>query len=151
MFNVVLVCPEIPSNTGNIGRLCAAANSTLHLVGPLGFSLDDKYLKRAGLDYWNHLNLETYSNYLDWQKSVQSGNSFFFSAKAQKNFYDFQFKRGDFFVFGSETKGLGFEILKENQERCFKIPMPGQVRSLNLSNAVSIVVYEAFRQFQQSR
>jgi len=148
MFNVVLVRPEIPSNTGNIGRLCVATNSTLHLVEPLGFSLNDKYLKRAGLDYWKNLNVKVHSSYLEWKKKTHSCSCFFFSTKASKLFYDFKFTEGDFFIFGSETKGLDSQILKENEERCFKIPMPGKVRSLNLSNAVSIVVYEAFRQNQ---
>ena len=147
MFHIVLVQPEIPSNTGNIGRLCVATNSHLHLTGPLGFSLDDKYLKRAGLDYWPYLDYTVHFDYDHWF-SARPKNSrfFFFSTKAHQNLYGMTFKKQDFLVFGPETRGLSAQILKEHSDKCFRIPMPGAVRSLNLSNAVSIVVYEALRQ-----
>lgn len=150
MFNVVLVRPEIPSNTGNIGRLCVATHSRLHLVGPLGFDLSDKQLKRAGLDYWPELKYQTYENFNNWNvwyaKQPSSGQCYFFSTKSKNHIYDHEFKRNDFFIFGSETKGLDSSILEKNIDQSFRIPMFASVRSLNLSNAVSIVVYEAMRQ-----
>ena len=149
MFQIVLVQPEIPSNTGNIGRLCVATKSHLHLVGPLGFSLDNKYLKRAGLDYWPYLNYTVHSDYSQWFSACsKKGRCFFFSTKARKNLYSIAFKEQDFLVFGPETRGLSDQILEKHSDNCFRIPMPGSVRSLNLSNAVSIVVYEALRQVQ---
>lgn len=150
MFNVVLVEPEIPSNTGNIGRLCVATKSTLHLVKPLGFELSDKQLKRAGLDYWSHLHYQQYENYEQWVGShknwIENKRCFFFSTKAKKELYSASFKEGDFFIFGSETCGLNTTVLEQNADSCFRIPMSSSARSLNLSNAVSIVVYEALRQ-----
>lgn len=148
MFHIVLVQPEIPSNTGNIGRLCTAVCAHLHLAGPLGFSLDDKYLKRAGLDYWVHLKYTVYSDYNHWRSCLGGGALRFFSTKAQKSLYDISFKAGDYLIFGPETRGLDSQILQDNSDQCFKIPMPGPVRSLNLSNAAAVVVYEALRQVQ---
>lgn len=151
LFNIVLVQPEIPSNTGNIGRLCVATNSKLHLVGPLSFDLSDKYLKRAGLDYWKHLNYEVYDNFKIWeQKHIQrkpsSSRFYFFSTKVKPCLYQQKFNKMDYFIFGSETKGLKKEIIDQYSSHCFRIPMSDSVRSLNLSNAVSVVVYEAIRQ-----
>jgi tRNA (cytidine/uridine-2'-O-)-methyltransferase len=146
MFNVVLVYPDIPYNTGNIGRICVGLNANLHLVKPLGFKLDDRYLKRAGLDYWKYVNLKIYDSYEEFAEKKIQQRKFFASTKGKINYYDLNYKRGDFFVFGSETAGLPDEIIQNNIDNCITIPMPGQVRSLNLSNAVSVVIYEAYRQ-----
>ncbi len=146
-LHVVLVRPEIPQNTGSIARLTAATRTRLHLVGPLGFSLEDRYLKRAGLDYWPLVDLRTYSG---WdQFAAQSGPASFkyFSVHAAKSYLDARYEPGDMLVFGGETKGLGAEFLRDRMAHAYRIPIfePG-VRSLNLANAVSIVVYEALRQ-----
>ena len=146
MFNVVLVRPEIPPNTGNIGRLCLATHSTLHLVCPLGFSLDDRQLKRAGLDYWNEVSLRLWDSFEAFQESQLPGaNYFFLTTKSKHPYYDAKFRRGDFLVFGSETKGLAESLLAANNDRCICIPMHG-TRSLNLATAVGIVLFEAVRQ-----
>lgn len=149
-FNVVLVRPEIPQNSGSVARLTAATKVLLHLVGPLGYSLADRYLKRAGLDYWPFVDLRTYA---DWDsfdalhQSEQATNFKYFSARGDKNYVEAEYRRGDFLVFGSETKGLGAEFLATRRDATYRIPIfePG-VRSLNLANAVSIVLYEALRQ-----
>ena len=147
-LHIVLVRPEIPQNTGSIARLAAATKTRLHLVGPLGFSLEDRYLKRAGLDYWPLVDLRTYS---DWDQFAAAHPSpphaKYFSTHAEKTYLDADFLRGDFLFFGCETKGLGRDFIAERIDRAYRIPIfePG-VRSLNLSNAVSIVVYEALRQ-----
>lgn len=146
LFHVVLVEPEIPHNTGNIGRTCVAMNSHLHLVRPLSFSLDEKEVRRAGLDYWQHLQWSEYENFADWESQTLQERCFFFTTKTEHSFYETEFLPGDRFVFGSETRGLSREILDKNQQRLVTIPMPGAVRSLNLSNAVAIAVYEAYRQ-----
>lgn len=148
LFNVVLVEPEIPHNTGNIGRTCVAMNSHLHLVKPLAFSLDEKEVRRAGLDYWQHLQWSQYENFADWEGKAPQDRCFFFTTKTENSFYEQEFLPGDWFVFGSETRGLSREILDKNKKQLVTIPMPGVVRSLNLSNAVAIAVYEAFRQVQ---
>ena len=145
-LHIVLVRPEIPQNSGSIARLAAATKTRLHLVGPLGYSLEDRYLKRAGLDYWPLVDLRTYP---DWDAfTAEHGGAAmkFFSAHARKSYVDARFERGDYLVFGSETKGLGREFIAERIESAYRIPIfePG-VRSLNLANAVSIVVYEALR------
>ncbi len=145
-FHVALIHPQIPANTGNIGRLCVATNTHLHLIKPLGFSLEDKDIKRAGLDYWSSLNCSVYDQYEDWKNKFKNHSCYFLSTKAEKSLYEAVFKKSDVFVFGSENKGLGKDILKDNSERCFRIPMVSNTRSLNLSNAVSIVLYEAIRQ-----
>ncbi len=147
LLNVVLVRPEIPQNTGSIARLTAAVRIRLHLVGPLGFSLEDRYLKRAGLDYWPMVDLRTYENIEAFFSAHPAGPFKLFSARASQTYIQAQFAPGDYLLFGSETKGLGREFLRGREERTFRIPMfePG-VRSLNLANAVSIVVYEALRQ-----
>ena len=144
-FNIVLVEPEIPQNTGNIARTCAATGSRLHLVRPLGFEIDDKKLKRAGLDYWHLLDITFYDN-LDDFFSKNSGNFYFASTKALHRHSDVSFKDGDYIFFGKETKGLDEKLLKDNKEKCIRIPMIEDARSLNLSNSVAIVIYEALRQ-----
>jgi len=149
MFNVVLVRPEIPPNTGNIGRLCLATRSTLHLVRPLGFSLADRQLKRAGLDYWNEVSLKLWDSFDALQRSERSqsrdANYFFLTTKSKRPYYQARFQLDDFLVFGSETKGLPESLLVANSDRCICIPMHG-TRSLNLATAVGIVLFEAVRQ-----
>ena len=149
-FHVVLVRPEIPQNTGSIARLAAATRTRLHLVGPLGFSLEDRYLKRAGLDYWPLVDLRTYAGWGEFDAIFDSARSRrfkYFSTHAEKSYLDAEYRPGDFLVFGSETKGLGAEFLDTRRDASYRIPIfePG-VRSLNLANAVSIVAYEALRQ-----
>lgn len=149
MFNVVLVEPEIPPNTGNIGRLCLATRSTLHLVKPLGFSLDDRRLKRAGLDYWNEVDVRVWNSFADLHSAKPTDTRFFFlTTKSQHAYYDVEFRKGDFLIFGRETKGLPENLLAQNLENCLTIPIHG-TRSLNLATAVAIVLFEAVR--QQSR
>ena len=157
IFHIVLVRPEIPQNTGSIARLAAATRTRLHLVGPLGFSLEDRYLKRAGLDYWPLVDLRTYAGWDDFAAAEHRANQTgsvrggprlkYFSARAEKSYLEADYAPGDFLVFGSETKGLGEEFLRTRTEATYRIPIfePG-VRSLNLANAVSIVLYEALRQ-----
>lgn len=148
MFNVVLVEPEIPPNTGNVGRLCLATGSVLHLIKPYGFSLDDKQLKRAGLDYWNDVRVRSWDSFEQLQRE-QAGSAryFFLTTKSSRAYYTTEFTPGDFLVFGRETKGLPERLLTLNQERCLTIPMQG-TRSLNLATAVAIVLFEAVRQQQ---
>ena len=146
MFNIVLVEPEIPQNTGNIARTCAATGSRLHLVRPLGFEIDDKKLKRAGLDYWHLLDITFYDNIDDFFNKNSDGNFYFASTKALYRHSDVEFKDNDYILFGKETKGLDEKLLKNNKEKCIRIPMFGEARSLNLSNSVAIVIYEALRQ-----
>lgn len=146
MFNIVLVEPEIPQNTGNIARTCAATGSKLHIVKPMGFTIDDKKLKRAGLDYWHLLGIRYYENLDDFFNQNEGGRFFYSTTKAQNTYADVTFKDNDYILFGKETKGLPEELLYENPERCMRIPMISDARSLNLSNAVAIVVYEALRQ-----
>lgn len=146
-FNIVLIEPEIPPNTGNIARLCAATGSVLHLVGKLGFSLDDRYLKRAGLDYWEFVALKRWPDLETLQASAGEGRFFYLSTKVNCSYLDAGFQPGDYIVFGKETKGLPEELLLANTETSFTIPMPsGKVRSLNLSTSAGIVLYEALRQ-----
>jgi tRNA (cytidine/uridine-2'-O-)-methyltransferase len=145
MFNVVLVEPEIPPNTGNVGRLCLATRSTLHLVGPLGFSLDDRQLKRAGLDYWDEVDVEEWSSLDELQQANASARFFYLTTKAKLPYFEVTFRPSDFLVFGRETKGLPERVLSENRESCITIPMHG-TRSLNLATAVAIVLFEAMRQ-----
>src|SRR6202011_3456592 len=150
VFHIVLVRPEIPQNTGSIARLAAATHSRLHLVGPLGFSLEDRYLKRAGLDYWPLVDLRTYAEWRDFDAIHHSGHAAgfkYFSARAKRSYLEADYAPGDFLVFGSETKGLGEEFMRTRRASAYRIPIfePG-VRSLNLANAVSIILYEALRQ-----
>ncbi|HEY8498998.1 MAG TPA: tRNA (cytidine(34)-2'-O)-methyltransferase [Clostridia bacterium] len=145
-LNIVLVEPEIPQNTGNIARTCAATGAILHLIEPLGFSVSDKYLKRAGLDYWHNVQIYYYKS-LDSLKSRFSGNPFYYvSTKAKYVYSDVAYPDECFFVFGKETAGLPENLLKENYESCIRIPMLETIRSLNLSNSVAIITYEFFRQ-----
>jgi tRNA (cytidine/uridine-2'-O-)-methyltransferase len=145
-FNVVLIEPEIPPNTGNIGRLCLATGSTLHLVKPLGFSLDDRQLKRAGLDYWNEVDVRIWDSFAALQEAqAGSGRCFFLTTKTRKPYHEVRFTPGDFLVFGRETKGLPENMLAANVANCITIPMHG-TRSLNLATAVAIVLFEAVRQ-----
>jgi len=146
MFNVVLVEPEIPPNTGNIGRLCLATRSTLHLVKPLGFSLDNRELRRAGLDYWEEVPLELWDSFDALQRAQPSGTRYFFlTTKSKRPYYEVRFQKDDFLVFGRETKGLSEDLLGANVNNCVTIPMHG-TRSLNLATAVGIVLFEAVRQ-----
>jgi tRNA (cytidine/uridine-2'-O-)-methyltransferase len=145
LFNVVLIEPEIPPNTGNIGRLCLATKSTLHLVKPFGFSIDDRELKRAGLDYWEDVDLRTWDSFEDLRRANPSGRYFFLTTKTERAYYDVKFEPGDFLVLGRETKGLPESLLGENIDNCLTIPMHG-TRSLNLATAVAIVLFEAVRQ-----
>jgi tRNA (cytidine/uridine-2'-O-)-methyltransferase len=145
---VVLVEPEIPQNTGNIARTCAALGCRLHLIEPLGFSLEDKYLRRAGLDYWHLVEVICYPNIEAFFVDHRDGRFFFLTKKAERNFYDADLQ-GDmpmYFFFGKETMGLPLSLLAQYPDDCFRIPMRSQARSINLSNAAAIVLYEAFRQ-----
>ena len=145
MFNVILVEPEIPPNTGNVGRLCLATRSTLHLVGPLGFSIDDRQLKRAGLDYWDEVDIREWSSLDELQRANASARFFYLTTKATQPYFEVRFQPKDFLVFGRETKGLPERVLEENRESSITIPMYG-TRSLNLATAVAIVLFEAMRQ-----
>lgn len=149
-LNVVLVEPEIPQNTGNIARTCAATGSTLHLVKPLGFSIDDKHLKRAGLDYWNLLDLHVYENLDEFFQKNDVTKFYFATTKGRQGYTDFTFEEGTFLLFGKETAGLPKEILSKYPERTMRIPMvkDERARSLNLSNSVAIIVYEVLRQLK---
>ena len=145
-FNIVLVEPEIPTNTGNIGRLSLASGSVLHLVKPFGFELNDKRLKRAGLDYWKHISINIYENIEDFYLKNKEANMVYFSSSATKNYTSINFQDNMFFLFGKESEGLSKEIIINNLDKLYKIPIYTKyVRSLNLANAVSIVVYEALR------
>ncbi len=148
-LHVVLVEPEIPPNTGSIARLCAATHTRLHLIRPLGFSLDDRYLKRAGLDYWPYVDVHVYDDWPHFMRGRSGVRQHFFSARAARSYLEVQYAAGDYLVFGSETKGLPEPLLAAHAENTYVIPIQSpHVRSLNVSNAVSIVVYEAFRQLQ---
>ncbi|MFN2621813.1 MAG: tRNA (cytidine(34)-2'-O)-methyltransferase [Chthoniobacterales bacterium] len=148
MFKIVLVEPEIPPNTGNIGRLCLATGSTLHLVKPLGFSIGDRELKRAGLDYWKEVDVELWDSFADLHAQHASGRFFFLTTKSTRAYYDVSFRAGDFLVFGRETKGLPESLLAKHRDELLTIPMRG-TRSLNLATAVGIVLFEAMRQQQR--
>lgn len=145
-FNIVLVEPEIPQNTGNIARTCAATGARLHLVKPMGFEIDDKKLKRAGLDYWHMLDITYYDGIDDFFQKNKNGNFYFASTKSLYRHSDVKFKDNDYILFGKETKGLDEKLLKDNKDKCIRIPMIEGARSLNLSNSVAIVIYEALRQ-----
>jgi tRNA (cytidine/uridine-2'-O-)-methyltransferase len=147
MFHVILVEPEIPPNTGNIGRLCLATGAHLHLVKPLGFSIDDRTLKRAGLDYWKDVTVTVWESLADLQSAQAPGARYFFlTTKTDRPYWEMRFRDGDFLVFGRETKGLPDPLLEANQESLLTIPMTPQTRSLNLATSVGIVLYEAVRQ-----
>ena len=146
-FNIVLVEPQIPNNTGNIGRLCVATKSRLHLIHPLGFEITDARVKRAGLDYWPDLEICHHANFEAWVETIEpTASVYFFSARATESFYKTTLKRGDYLIFGKEADGLGAEILEEFKENLVTIPFPGKVRSFNLANAVAMVLGEGMRQ-----
>jgi len=145
-LNIVLVEPEIPQNTGNISRTCGGCAATLHLVRPLGFSVDDKHLKRAGLDYWHMVDIKYYDSFEELVEQNKEARFFFCTTKAPKGYNEVEYIDNDFFVFGKETRGLPEELLKANFDQCIRIPMCPDFRSLNLSNAVAIILYEAERQ-----
>ena len=144
--HIVLMNPEIPQNTGNIARTCAATGCTLHLIKPLGFSLEDKYLKRAGLDYWNMMEYHVYECFDDLLKRYPHARMHLLSTKAPRCYTDAVYDADDFLVFGCETRGLPESLLQKAYDRCVRIPMAAGARSLNLSNSVAIVAYEALRQ-----
>ncbi|HOP39720.1 MAG TPA: tRNA (cytidine(34)-2'-O)-methyltransferase [Geobacteraceae bacterium] len=145
-FNIVLVEPEIPPNTGNIARLCGATRSILHLVGKLGFSTDDKTLKRAGLDYWKEVDIRYWATLDELKSAFPKGRYFYTSKKACRSYVDVKFEEGDFLVFGKETAGLPEDLLRCNPDTAIRIPIFGKVRSINLATATGIVLYEALRQ-----
>ena len=146
LINLVLVEPEIPQNTGNIARTCAATGCKLHIVKPMGFEVDDKKLKRAGLDYWHLLGIQYYENLDDFFQKNKGGRFFYSTTKGINTYSDVSYQDNDFILFGKETKGLPEELLFDKKEYCIRIPMIEEARSLNLSNAVAIVAYEALRQ-----
>jgi len=145
-MNIVLVEPEIPQNTGNIARTCAVTGSSLHLVRPLGFSIDDRYLKRAGLDYWHLLDINYYDTFDELRQKFSKNTFYYLTTKGTRFYTEVKYSLEDFLVFGKETGGLPREILEENSAYCIRIPMINDVRSLNLSNSAAIVIYEAWRQ-----
>jgi tRNA (cytidine/uridine-2'-O-)-methyltransferase len=145
-LHIALIQPQIPPNTGNIARLCAATDSSLHLIEPLGFSIDDSEVRRAGLDYWDAVDLWVHPNWFAFRDAIDRARCLYFSAKAQQSYWDASYRPNSCLVFGSETEGMPQRILEKHPERCFTIPMSGPVRSLNLSTAVGIVLYEAIRQ-----
>lgn len=146
MINIVLLEPEIPANTGNIGRTCVATGTRLHLIEPLGFSLSEKALKRAGMDYWSDLDVTTYVNYEDFLARNPGAEIFFATTKGQHIYSDVVYPDGCYIMFGKESAGIPEELLKMHPDTCVRIPMIGETRSLNLSNSVAVVLYEALRQ-----
>lgn len=145
-LNIVLFEPEIPANTGNIGRTCVATGTRLHLIEPLGFRLDEKSLKRAGMDYWKDLDVTTYINYEDFQERNPGAKIYMATTKAKQVYTEVNYEPDCYIMFGKESAGIPEEILVENQETAVRIPMIGDIRSLNLGNSVAIVLYEALRQ-----
>ncbi len=149
MFHIALVEPEIPPNTGNIARLCAATFTDLHIVGVTGFRMDDRTLKRAGLDYWNDVKLHRHIELENLYEALPTSRFLYFTTKSDKSYTDWKFEKGDCLIFGRETRGLPEDLLKANWERALTIPMPNKnIRSLNLANSVGIVLYEALRQIK---
>lgn len=146
MINIVLVEPEIPQNTGNIARTCAATGSRLHIVHPIMFDMSDKAAKRAGLDYWHLVDIVHYDSLDDFFEKTKGGRYYFASTKAPNRYSDVSYKDGDYILFGKETKGLPEELLRRNMESCVRIPMIDEARSLNLSNSAAVILYEALRQ-----
>lgn len=145
-MHIILHQPEIPANTGNIGRTCVATGTSLHLIEPLGFRLDEKSIKRAGMDYWEHLDVTRYVNYREFKDKHPDAKIWMATTKAKHVYTDMSFGPDDYIMFGKESGGIPEEILVENEETCIRIPMLDQIRSLNLSNSVAIVLYEALRQ-----
>ncbi len=148
MLNIVLVCPEIHQNTGNIARTCAATGARLHLVRPLGFEITDKHLRRAGLDYWYLLDVQLYDSLEDFMARHGDDRLWLLSTKAPRSYTEARFRDGDYLLFGPESKGLPEPLLYRHKDRCLKIPMTPEARSLNLSNSAAIVLYEALRQLE---
>ena len=146
MFNIVLFNPQIPPNTGNIGRLCVNAGATLHLVKPLGFDINEKAVKRAGLDYWNKLNLKIWESTDEFLKNVNTNRCFFATTKTKTPYFEKKYLPGDYLIFGSETKGIDENILNQYKDNCITIPMTRNGRSLNLAVSTGIILYEAIRQ-----
>ena len=146
MMNIVLLEPEIPQNTGNIGRTCVATGTKLHLIEPLGFRVDEKSVKRAGMDYWPNLDKQVYISYRDFMEQNRGAKIYMATTKAEKMYTEVEYEQDCFIMFGKESAGIPEEILVENQENCIRIPMIGDIRSLNLGNSVAIVLYEALRQ-----
>lgn len=146
LLNIVLLEPEIPQNTGNIARTCAATRSRLHLIEPMGFSVDEKHVRRAGLDYWPMVDLTVYPNLEEFYRKNPGARPWMASTKAKRRHCDVQFQDGDYLMFGRETRGLPEEMIFADYERALRIPMREDARSLNLSNSVAVVVYEALRQ-----
>jgi tRNA (cytidine/uridine-2'-O-)-methyltransferase len=152
MFNVVLVEPEIPPNTGNVARLCLATGSRLHLIEPLGFSINDRQLRRAGMDYWDKVDLMYWKNLVEFERATRSQTRrFLLTTKSRQNYWDAKFREGDYLVFGRETKGLPESLLSSDPENCLTIPMIRGARSLNLATAVAIVLFEGVRQLHFHR
>ncbi len=152
MLSVALVEPEIPQNTGNIARLCAATNTPLHIVGVTGFRMDDRAVRRAGLDYWHEVSISRHRDLNDLNRSEPKARMIYFSTKGERSLWDYKFQIDDCLVFGPETRGLAEPLLKMNWDRCVTVPMFNQnVRSLNLANTVSIALYEALRQLRRSQ
>jgi tRNA (cytidine/uridine-2'-O-)-methyltransferase len=150
LFNVVLLEPEIPNNTGNIGRTCVGLWSKLHLVGPLGFSIDDKQVKRSGLDYWQHLDLAYHNSCSDWQASLKPTDRIhIIETGSDKTIFDIDFQEGDHLVFGRETTGVPKDILNKYSKNVYSIPFPGKIRSFNLSNCVAMTMGEGLRRLTQ--
>lgn len=145
-MNIILHQPEIPANTGNIGRTCVATGTALHLIEPLGFRLDEKSIKRAGMDYWAHLDVTRYINFQDFQEKHPGAKIWYATTKAKRLYTEANFGQDDYIMFGKESAGIPEELLVENEETCIRIPMMEEIRSLNLSNSVAIVLYEALRQ-----
>lgn len=145
-MNIILHQPEIPQNTGNIGRTCVATGSSLHLIEPLGFRLDEKSLKRAGMDYWQHLDVHRYVNFEEFKEKNPDAKIWMATTKARHAYTEVEFGENDFIMFGKESAGIPEEILVAHEDTCIRIPMLAQIRSLNLSNSVAIVLYEALRQ-----
>ena len=145
-MNIVLHQPEIPQNTGNIGRTCVATRTPLHLIEPLGFRLGEKELRRAGMDYWEKLDVTRYIDYADFKAQHPGARIWYATTKAKKSYCDVSFAMDDYIMFGKESAGIPEEILVDNEEFCIRIPMGEDIRSLNLSNSVAIVLYEALRQ-----
>ena len=145
-MHIVLHQPEIPANTGNIGRTCVATGTSLHLIEPLGFRLDEKSIKRSGMDYWDQLDVTRYMNYMEFKENHPDAKIWMATTKAKRVYTEAVFSPDDYIMFGKESGGIPEEILVENEETCIRIPMMDRIRSLNLSNAVAIVLYEALRQ-----
>ncbi|AZV46951.1 tRNA (cytidine(34)-2'-O)-methyltransferase [Nautilia sp. PV-1] len=146
MFNVVLFNPQIPPNTGNIGRLCVNAGARLHIVKPIGFDISEKAVKRAGLDYWDKLDLTIWESTEEFLKNTDTSRCFFATTKTDKPYFEAEFKPGDYIIFGSETKGIDENILRQFYDNCITIPMTKEGRSLNLAVSCGIILYEAIRQ-----